>query len=86
MEMVRAPSDQTLALLYRAGRRPTGWLFDYRRLDRESVTRPLRVHRLLKLGEIKLLLDQVRPQLGHRRQDEERDPREKAKRAIGLKN
>jgi hypothetical protein len=70
-EQVQAPSDRTLAPIGRAGRRPTGWFFDDRRLDRESVPRPLSAHKLLKLLELGDFLVQVRPQFGVRRQDEE---------------
>ncbi len=76
MEQVREPSGQTFTLLYRAGRRRREWLFDDRRLNRESVARRLRADellKLLKLGEIKLFLVQIRSQLGHSGQDEERD-------------
>jgi hypothetical protein len=62
MEQVRAHSDRTLALIHRTSRRRPGWLFDDRRLDRESAARLLRAHellkplKLLKLREIKLFL------------------------------
>ena len=63
MEEVRALSHGTLALLRPTAWRRAGWLFDDRRLDRESIAKRLKAHGLLKLGEIKFLLVQVRPQL-----------------------
>jgi hypothetical protein len=49
---VQAPSDRTLAPIGRAGRCRTGWFFDDRRLDQESVARPLSARKLLKLLEL----------------------------------
>ncbi len=73
MEQARA-SDRTFALLYRTRWRGLGRILND--LDRDSVAGLLRGDeslKLLKLDEIKLFLVQVRPQLRHRRQDDECD-------------
>jgi hypothetical protein len=59
MEQVRAPSDRTLALLYRTGWLRPGRIVDDRGIGREGVAGLLRVDeflKLLKLDEIKLFL------------------------------
>jgi hypothetical protein len=89
MEQVRAHSDRTLALLYRTGWRRPGRIFNDRGIDREGVAgrlRPDEFLELLKLDEIKLFLVQVRSQFGDRGQDEECEQRQKAERAVYLKN
>jgi hypothetical protein len=86
MDQVRTPSDQTLARLDRAGRRRSRQYLNDRVLDRESVDELLSIGELPKLANIKLFLVQVWPQFGHGGQDEECDQRQKAERAVYLKN
>jgi hypothetical protein len=74
MEQVQAHTDRRLAPLYRTGWRRPGRIFNDRGIDREGVAgllRPDEFLELLKLGEIKLLLVQIRSQFGHRGQDKE---------------
>ncbi len=89
MDQVRTPSDQTLALLDRAGRRRSRQYLNDRVLDRESVDELLRVRELLKLlkcADINCFLVQVWPEFGHRGQIEECDQRQNTNRAVYLKN
>jgi hypothetical protein len=66
----------------RRGRRQSGRMFNHRVRDREGIAELLRVRKLLKRGDIKRFLVQVRSQFGYRGPDEEWDQREKTKRAI----
>jgi hypothetical protein len=89
MDPVRTPLDQTLALLDRPERCRSGQYLNDRVLDRERVDELLRVRELLKLlncADINRFLVQVWAQFGRRGQDEECNQRQKAERAVYLKN